>query len=197
MADPFTWAAIGTAASIAGGAVAAGGALAKGSADKNMYQYQAGVAKLNQDIAKQNAAYTREAGESAAYISGRKTMETIGRQKTAQSVSGIDVNSGTNTRIRETTTDLGRIDQATIRQNYARKAYGHEVEATIKGSEVAGATIAGDQAETAGKINAAASILGTVGSVSSKWLQGSSAFGSASSGVTTYDENQRAVGWQR
>lgn len=197
MADPLTWAGIGTAASVVGGAVSAGGALAKGSADKSMYGYQAGVALLNQNIAKQNAAYARDVGENAAFISGRKTQATIGTQKTIQSASGIDVNTGTNLGIRKSTEDVGRIDEATIRQNYAKKAYGFEVEAATKGAEAGADVIAGDQAESAGKINAASSILGTVSSVSSKWLQGSSVFGGASSGITTYDENQRAVGWQR
>lgn len=197
MADPFSWAAIGTAASVAGGAVSAGGALAKGSADKSMYGYQAGVALLNQTIAKQNASYTRDVGENAAFISGRKTMATIGTQKVDQAASGIDVNSGSATAVRKSTADLGSIDQATIRQNYAKKAYGFEVEAATKGAEATTNIIAGEQAEKAGKVNAAASILGTVSSVSSKWLQGSSVFGGTSSGITTYDENMRPTGWQR
>lgn len=197
MADPFTWAAIGTAASVAGGAVSAAGALGKGSADKAMYGYQAGVALLNQNIAKQNAAYTRDVGENAAFISGRKTMATVATQKVDQSASGVDVNSGSPAAVRKSTTDLGQIDQSTIRQNYAKKAYGYDVEAATKGAEAGADVIAGDNAEKAGRINAASSILGTVSSVSSKWLQGSSVFGSSSSGITTYDENMRPSGWQR
>lgn len=197
MADPFTWAGIGTAASLAGGAVATGGALAKGASDRNQYQYQAGVALLNQNIAKQNAAYTRDVGENAAFLSGRKTQSTIATEKVIQSAGGLDVNSGSNLDVRKSTADVGAIDQATIRQNYAKKAYGYEVEAATKGAEATGDVIAGDQAGKAGNINAASSILGTAASVSSKWLQGSSVFGGANSGITTYDENQRAVGWQR
>lgn len=197
MADPLTWAAIGTATSIAGGAVATGGALAKGAADRNQYQYQAGVALLNQNIAKQNAAYSRDVGENAAFISGRKTQATIGQQRATQAAGGLDVNSGTNLDIRKSTAEVGAIDEATIRQNYAKKAYGFDVEAATKGAEATGDVIAGDQAGKAGNINAASSILGTAASVSSKWLQGSSVFGGANSGITTYDENQRAVGWQR
>lgn len=195
--DPFTWAGIGTAASIAGGAIGTAGALGKGAADRNQYQYQAGVALLNQNIAKQNAAYTRDVGENAAFISGRKTQGIIGQQKVTQAAGGLDVNSGTNLDVRKSTADLGQIDQTTIRQNYAKKAYGYEVEATTKGAEATGDVIAGDQASKAGNINAAASILGTASSVSSKWLQGSSVFGGNTSGITTYDENQRAVGWSR
>lgn len=197
MADPFSWAAIGTAASVVGGGVSVAGALGKGESDKAMYGYQAGTALLNQSIAKQNAAYTRDAGESAAFASGRKTMATVATQKVEQSASGIDINSGTSTRVRESTADLGRTDQAIIRENYAKKAYGYEVEAATKGAEAKADIIAGEQASKASKINAASSILGTVSSVSSKWLQGSSVFGGASSGVTTYGPDFTPVGWAR
>ncbi len=196
MADPLTWAAIGTAASIAGGVTSAGGALAKGSADSSMYGYQSGVAKMNADIAQQNAAYSVEAGGSAAYQSGVKTGEIVGQQKANQGASGVDVNSGSPAGIRSTTTALGQIDQNTIRTNYAKRAYGYEVEAASKDAESTADLVAGSNAQKAGFISAAGSILGTVGSVSGKWLQASSAFGGASQGITTYDENMQPSGWQ-
>jgi len=177
MADPFTWAAIGAASSIAGGAVSAMGALGKGASDQAMYNYQAGVAQLNQKIALQNAAYTQRAGGSAAYQSGLKTGAIVGQQKANQGASGVDVGSGSSLGVRQTTTSLGQLDQSLIRENYAKKAYGFETEAAVKGTEAGADVIAGQQAKKAGDITAAASILGTVGSVSSKWLQGSSAFG--------------------
>lgn len=211
MADPFSWAGIaaagsaiapwaqgiGTAASIAGGAIGASGALAKGSSDKAMYGYQSGVALLNQNIAKQNASYARDIGEGASAASGRKTMATISSEKIAQAANGFDVNSGTPASVRQSTQDIGYIDQSTIRQNYAKKAYSYEVEAATRGTEAKADIIAGEQSEKVGKIGAASSILGSVSSVSSKWLQGSSAFGGANSGITLYDENQQAVGWRR
>src|SRR6266850_2070753 len=91
MADPFTLALIGAGTSIIGGGVQAYGALQKGAADQAMYNYQAGVAQLNQKIALQNASYAQEAGGSAAYQSGLKTAATIAQQKVDQSASGFDV----------------------------------------------------------------------------------------------------------
>ena len=177
MADPFTWAAIGAGSSILGGGVSAYGSLQKGAADQAMYNYQSGVAKLNQQIALQNASYAQQAGGSAAYQSGLKTAFTRGQQMVDQSASGIDVTSGSAAGVRKSTTDLGVYDQNLIRTNFAKKAYGFEVEAATKGTEAGADVIAGREAKKAGDIGAVASILGTAGSVSSKWLQASSSFG--------------------
>ena len=177
MADPFTWAAIGVGSSLIGGGVSAYGSLQKGAADQSMYNYQAGVAQLNQKIALQNASYAQEAGGSAAYQSGLKTAATVAQQKVDQSASGIEVGSGSAAGVRQSTTALGVYDQNLIRTNFAKKAYGFEVEAATKGTEAGADVIAGQQAKKAGDIGAVASILGTAGSVSSKWLQASSSFG--------------------
>lgn len=198
MADPFITgpAAISAVAMLAGGGLSAYGAEAKGSSDAAMYNYQSGVAKLNAAISRQNADYTRTAGETVAYQSGLKTADIVGRQKVAQAASGVDVNSGSPQAIRDTTTKLGQMDQSIIRQNYAKKAYGYEVEATTKDAEAQGDIIAGQQAKKAADIQAASSILGSVSSVAGKWYGASSSFGGASSGVTLYNENQQPTGWR-
>ena len=202
MADPFTasaMAAISIGTTIAGGAVSAYGAAQKGSADQAMYGYQAGVAQLNAKIAKQNADYTREAGGTAVYQSGLKTGQVVGQQKVAQSASGIDVNTGSAAKVRADTLQLGELDQSTIRTNYAKKAYGFEVEASTKEAEAGADLVAGVQAKKAADINVASSILGTVSSVSSKWMQASQAgvFGGSGSGsgIKLFNENQDIVGY--
>ncbi len=177
MADPFTWAAVGMGASALGGVVGAVGAEQKGAADQAMYGYQSSVARMNAQIALQNAAYTQRAGGSAAYQSGLKTAATVGVQKANQGASGVDVNSGSPFGIRQTTTELGQLDQNLIRTNYAKKAYGFEVESATKTAEAGADVIAGQQASKAADIAALGSILGGVSSVSSKWLQASSSFG--------------------
>jgi len=197
VADPFTLMTITTAATVIGGGVSAYGAAAKGSADQAMYNYQSGVAQLNEKIAKQNADYTREAGGTAAYQSGLKTGQIVSQQKVAQSVSGIDVNTGSAAKVRADTLQLGQQDQQTIRTNYAKKAYGYEVEAATKQAEAGADLVAGSEAKKASNINVASSILGTVSSVSSKWMQaGQAGIGSGSSNpIKLFDENQNVSGY--
>lgn len=173
MAGPL--AIVGMGATVLGGVVGAVGAEGKGAADQAMYNYQAGVAQLNKKIALQNAEYTREAGAQQGYQSGLRTAQVVGQQKVAQSGSGIDVNTGSAKQVRTDTLALGEVDQQTIAKNVARRAYGYEVEAATKEAEAGADLVAGREARKAGDINAITSILGSVSSVSSKWLQGSQA----------------------
>lgn len=175
--DPFSIAAVGAGATALGGLVSAGGAAAKGEADQRMYQYKAGVAQLNAKIAKQNADYTQVAGGSAVYKEGLELGQTIGKQKAIQGASGLDVNSGTNVTVRDDTRKLGEYDQGITATNYAKKAYSYEVESATQTAEAGADIIAGDEAIKASEFNVASSLLGAAGSVSSKWLQASPAFG--------------------
>lgn len=196
MADPFSLAAASAGSSMIGGAISAGGSILSGQSQSAMYGYQAGVAQLNQKIALQNADYTRIVGGSANYKQGLTTGATLAAEKSGQSASGLDVNSGSGAAVRSSTTQLGQYDESVMATNYAKKAYDYDVEAASKGAEASADLIAGKNAVTASYVSAAGSILGTAGSVSSKWLQGSSAFGGPSQGITTYDPDMQASGWQ-
>lgn len=184
MADPFTWAAIGL--TVAGGAVTAYGQYSSGQAQDKAYQYKAGVAQLNQQVAKQNADYYRKAGEVEAEKSGFASRWREGNIKAGQGASNIDVNSGTSSMVQDSQKEIGRWDQATIRSNAARRAYGAEVEGINYSAQANIDRMAGANAARAGGISAVGTLLGTAGSVAGKWTQASGAFGSA------YDPN---AGW--
>lgn len=170
--DPVTLTAISVGATVAGGATGALGSLISGDANQKMYQYQAAVAKMNQQIAKQNAGFALATGEVQAQQMGMKTRAVIGQTKADQGASGLDVNSGSTTKVRESEAEVGAEDAATIRSNAARKAYGYEVTAAQDEAQGKLDIMAGENAKTSGEIGAFSSILGAVGSVSSKWLTG-------------------------
>lgn len=179
MADPFTGsiAALGLVSTIAGGAMSASGAAAKGQADSQMYGYKAGLANLNAQINRQNADYAVASGGVNARRSGMNTGFTVANQKVAQAASGIDVNSGSAALTRESQREVGRMDQATIRTNAGREAQSFENRARGLDAEADLNLLAGRNAKTASNYTVAGSILGTAGSVSSKWLQASQVFG--------------------
>src|SRR6266702_1104129 len=129
MADPVSMAVVGGGMAIAGGIVGAVGSITGGYAQRQMYQYQAGVARMNQQIALQNAAYERQAGETEAQISGMKTRFQVGETKVAQSGSGLDVNRGSAVGVRRSEQEIGAFNEQMIRANAARKAYGYETQA--------------------------------------------------------------------
>ena len=88
---------------------------------------------------------------------------------------GVSVNTGSAADVRAGTEMLGLSDALTIRSNAAKEAYGQEVAAT---SDIAQANLdraEGEQAETAGDIGAAGSLLSgasTAGGQYAKFSQG-------------------------
>lgn len=183
MVDPVSLSVIAIGSTLAAGAASAGGSILGGIAGQGQANYQAGVAKINANIAKQNADYSRAVGEQQAELSGMKTRAQIGSTKVAQAAHGIDINSGSAALVRGSEAEIGQFDQAVIRSNAAKRAYGYEVEAMNDTAQSKLYTAAGQGAMTQGVIGAAGSILGTAGSVAGKWLDASRlGIGSSSSG---------------
>src|SRR6266446_6811854 len=121
MADPVTLA--GMAATAGGAIVGAIGSSYKGQAESNMYNYQAGVAQVNEQIAKQNAAYEKELGETQAQEAGMKTRAEMGQIKAAQGASGLDVNCCSAVDVQKSAQEVGTFNETMIRSNAAKRAY--------------------------------------------------------------------------
>lgn len=197
MADPFTMAAVGGGLNIAGGLMGASGAMAEGESTAGMYNYKAGVAQRNAAINRQNSDYALEVGGIEARRSGLTTGFTIAKQKVAQSGNGFDINTGSAQAVRDSTNKIGVEDQTTIRENAGRKALSFRQRANDLDAEASADIIAGKNAKSAAKIKAVSTLIGTAGSVASKWTQASQVFGGGGSGVTLYDENQQVSGFMR
>lgn len=151
----MTVAAIGLGLSALSGVVGAVGSIAAG-------QYQAAVARRNQQVANENAKQEIEAGQAAAQQQQLKTAAVVGAQKAAQGANGLDVNQGSAVDVRASTEELGDLDALTIRNNAARKAYGFKTQAANYGAEASADTMAG-------YIGGMSSILGSASSVANKW----------------------------
>lgn len=160
------------AASAGGGALGVVGSLFGGAAKSAQYKYQAGVAKVNADIARQNAEYAIRSGETEARQSGMKTGATIAKQTVGQAANNLDITSGSPEQVRESTHSLGMEDQSTIRENAGRKAYGQLTEAAVQDANAKMYGRASTTAKIASYIDAGSSFLSSASSVSSKWLQG-------------------------
>lgn len=183
LADPITMMAVaGLTATAAGGVTSAIGGSYASDAKAQMYQYQAGVAGINAKIAKENADYSRYTGEIEAEKSGMKTKFQTGTMKTAQAAHGLDVNTGSTKDARESQHDVGLFDQAIIRSNAARRAYGFEIEEAKYKAEGDMYNKASESTKKAGKLSMIGSLIGTAGSVASKWSSMSSSFGGGGGG---------------
>lgn len=183
--DPFTDLAI------AGGVASAGGGLLKalgeneaGSAKSAEYTYRAGLARRNAAIQRQNADYAVEAGDANAERSGLTTGFTIARQRVAQAANGFDVNTGTAADVRESTREIGVIDQNTIRTNAGRQGLSFRNQAAGLEGEATLDMLAATNATAAGKTQALGTLIGTAGSVASKWYQAGQVFPQGGSSIT-------------
>ena len=165
---------VGMGVTFLGGITSAIGAFVQGQAQQEMYNYQAGVARLNAQIADQNATYTRQVGELQAAQAGLAGAQRMGQIRAAQGASGLDVNTGSAKQVQQSQGQITSMDMTAIRSNAAKTAYNYEVEGTQYIAQANLDTVAGKNARTSGMINAYSSILGSASSVSSEWLRGQS-----------------------
>lgn len=171
MAAPL--ALVGLGSSIAGGLVQAQGQEKLGEANLIQNYYQSGIAQMNAQIAAQNADYALNAGEQQAMTRGIAGGQTLGQIIASQASSGLDVRSGSAAQVQASEKQAIGLDTAQIRTNAWKSAYDYNVQATNFEAQSQLYQMAGQNAAAAGQISAESSILGTVGSVATKWSQGS------------------------
>lgn len=143
-------------ASVLGGITSAVGAVMTGQSNAAMYGYRAKAADNMAD-------YYRQVGEVEGQKQQMKTAAILGGQKASYAANGIDVTSGSVADVAASTAKLGKLDELIIRSNAENKALGLENDAMLD-------KFAAKNSKTEGFIKAGTSILGTVGSVSDKWL---------------------------
>jgi len=171
MADPVTiMAGVGLGATALGGVTSAVGNWFGGESQGAMYDYRAGIALMNKQIAEQNANYAINAGEIKAEQAGMKARYEIGQQIAGGGASGLDVRSGSKAAVTAGMYKVAQQDLGIIRTNAAKEAYGYEVEAASDQAESELDKYAAKTSRTSGQIAAIGSLLGAAGSVSSKWI---------------------------
>lgn len=196
MADPFsagTMAAVGLASSAGGGILSAFGQSQQGEAKASELRYKAGVARVNAEIERQNSDWSLTVGERESMRSGLTTGFTIAKQKVVQSGSGFDVNSGTAEAVRESTRLIGLDDQSTIRTNYGRKAQAHRQMGNNLDAEAAGLEAGAKNVQKASRMSALSTLIGTAGSVATRWTRASQSFGWGPSGSGSFHNSGDSV----
>lgn len=162
---------IGSLATLAGGIIGGVGQIQAGDAAAQMYNYQAQLATINANTAKQNADFALTQGEISAVNYGKQAAQRAGAIVAAQASSGLDVKSGSAVDVQQSQQTATRIDLSQIRANAAKSAYDYEVQGTSFTNQATLDTAAAANSQWAGMIGAGSSMLGAAGSVSSKWLQ--------------------------
>lgn len=180
MSDSFSFggngfnAGVGMFQTLIGGITSAFGAFEGGQAQKEMYDYQAGIALFNAKVAQQNSEYAIQVGEQQAMQAGLRGAQQLGQIKAAQSASGLDIRSGSPALVQASQREVTGFDVAAIRSNAAKTAYNYQVQGIQFGAQAQLDTLAGKNAAAAGDIGAMSSIIGTASSLSSEWMKGQS-----------------------
>lgn len=156
-----------------GGLFSAAGTEQQAQATAQTYNYQAAVARINSQIDLQNADFARQQGEQTALQSGMQARQQLGQIRADQGASGLNVAMGSAAGVQASQKYIAGFNAANIRNNAAKTAYDYDVKSTMDLNQSTLDTMGAANAITAGNLSATASILGTVGSVSSKWLSGS------------------------
>ena len=170
-------AALGIASSVAGGITGAIGAETTAGAQSNMYDYQAGVAKVNAAVATQDAAYARDAGGVQSQEAGLKGRAEQGSTRAGIAAGNVDINQGSGARVLKSETEITQQNEAVITGNAAKRAYSFDVKAAGDTATAGADYAASTTSLESGDINATASIIGSAGSVASKWGQFGQSFG--------------------
>jgi hypothetical protein len=173
MSVPGALGAAGIGASIFGTLLGAAGQKEAGQVQTQQYNYQAGIAALNSQIATQNANYASQQGELTAEKVGLKDRATAGQIVASQGASGVDVNSGSAKSVQESQHTVSTMDLNTIRMNATKTAYDYETSAATSKSQAGAYLAAGQNVTKATPLNITSSLVGGAGSVASKWLAGS------------------------
>lgn len=172
--------------SLASTAFGALGAANSGAQQAAMANYQAGIAQQNSQIAQQNARQAIAAGGIQASNAGLAGAQQLGKIRTAEGASNLDVNSGSNVNVQKSQAEITKLNQLTIQNNAARAAYGYQVQAT---GDQAQAGLFGAQAsaaQQAGKIGVFSSLLGGASSLTGNLMgmQQKGIFGGSGGGNT-------------
>lgn len=157
------------AASAVGAGTAAYGAYEQGVAGRQQAQYQAQVARNNQEVANQ---YAEAEVTKGRVLENQKRMDTQQREgaiRVAAGASGLDVNTGSPLRLQEDTAMLGEQDALTIRNNAERAAYGYHVEGMNYAGRAQMNDMEASNAARSGNLGAWSSIIGGASSTAGRW----------------------------
>ena len=97
-------------------------AASQADAQRKQYNYQADSARVNSEIATQNAKAVEDAGRSAEQRQRVITSQQVGQMRAEAGASGFDVGSDTLVEGFAGQTATGEVDALNVRNNYQREA---------------------------------------------------------------------------
>lgn len=167
--DPVTATVLSIASTAASTAFGVYSSIQQGKAAQKQADYQAKVAKQNQELAEQQASAERMAAYEEAQATRRKAATLIGSQRAAAGASGAVVDIGSNLDLQADTAAQAEMDAINAYNRGIDSAYNSEIQAWNYGQQAEGYTMQGKAAKQAGYMNAASTALGGIADMGSTW----------------------------
>jgi hypothetical protein len=194
---PLAGMALSTGLSFLGANESAQGAMMQGQATSASDVFQSMVAMQNAQIEDQNAQWTMRAGEQNTYNAGLENRQQVGKIKSAQSASGVDVNSGSFVQARQSVENAGLTNEQNIEGMAAQKAYGFEQQAAADRAQAIFDNLSARESMMGAKVSANASLLDAGAHAAAQWLTPSTSTSTGPDGsksVSIYSPASAALG---
>lgn len=124
------------------------GGVMDSNAQREQAKYQKYQSETNARLAEGQAADAIKEGDYEANALSKRAGALRGTQRTSYAAQGINVNTGVAAEVQSDTDALSKIDEARIKENAWRKAWGYKVEALNTRTKGELAYIGGNQAAT-------------------------------------------------
>lgn len=158
---------MGTGMQIAGVLSGALGARQQSQSTQRAYEYQAAVNRNNAQVAEWQARDALDRGARAEQTQRLKTAALKSTQRAGFAARGVSLEEGSPLAILQDTDYMGELDALTLRDNAAREAWGHRVNAGNYRNEAA---LFSSRAEAESPLAAGfSSLLTGAGRVASSW----------------------------
>ena len=161
-------------ASLVGSVVSTGmgviGAKQSADAASDSARYQAQVARNNEIIAQQKATQAAQVGAVQAQARDYQNAAIYGALEAGQGASGIDIDSPSSTAVRRSQSNIGRLDTATTYSNALQRAQGFTAEGVGYKAQAGLQDMAASNAQAAGNIRMASSLVSGATSFADKWM---------------------------
>jgi hypothetical protein len=128
------------------------------------------VATNNAATARNNATYAEESDRAQAEAVSLKGAATMGKIKTGQAASGIDVNTGSASNVQASELQVSKLDTAQTQANADLQAYGYRTQAAGYTAQSQLEEAEARQAPIGADLAAAGGILATASSLGLKWF---------------------------
>ena len=161
--------AISIASTVASTGMGVMSSIQQGKARQAQAEYQADVARQNQQLAEQQASAQRKEGYDNMVAKRQETAKLIGRQRAAAGASGATVDVGSSLDLQADTAAQGEIDALNIYNQASDKAYGTQLQGWGYGQQAAGYDAQADAAGSSIWSDAAGTALGGIAQIGSTW----------------------------